>query len=100
MAMKMKMKKMTERLDGLLKPLGFVRRKATWNRKSDSLIDVVDLQVSKAGDTVTINSGIVDKDVHEICWGKQLPIFVREPFCTVRSRVGQLTAEKKIFGGL
>jgi hypothetical protein len=80
----------SSRLHELLAPLGFEGRKARWNRRSGSYIDVIDVQVSKAGDAVTVNAGVMDPDVYERCWGHDPPSFVDEPFCTVRARIGQL----------
>ncbi|MBK9129791.1 MAG: DUF4304 domain-containing protein [Phycisphaerales bacterium] len=77
-------------LDELLLPLGFRRQKETWNRQAGSLVDVIDVQVSKAGDTTTVNVGVLDPEIHSQCWGEDPPIFVQEPQCTVRSRLGQL----------
>jgi hypothetical protein len=77
-------------LDHLLKPVGFLRQKAKWNRRVDSLVDVVDLQVSKAGDAITVNAGVLDTDVHAKLWGSAPPEFVDQPLCTVCARIGEL----------
>jgi len=77
-------------LDELLKPLGFGRKKMTWNRRVNGFVDVVDLQQSNAGDALTVNVGVMHSEVHGICWGNIPPLFVEEPTCTVRSRIGQL----------
>lgn len=77
-------------LDELLLPLGFRRQKETWNRRSGPLVDVIDVQVSKAGDTMTANVGVLDPEIHSQCWGEDPPSFVQEPQCTVRARLGQL----------
>jgi hypothetical protein len=74
-------------LDALLKPLGFHRRKQTWNRGSGAFIDVVDLQRSKAGDRITLNLGVLVPSIHRACWGEPPPEFVQEPFCTVCTRL-------------
>lgn len=85
------------RVDELLKPLGFVRHKATWNRRSDSFVDVIDVQTSKAGDTITINAGVLHPGVHGKCWGTEPPSVIEEPSCTVRIRVGQLLDGKDLW---
>lgn len=90
-------KTVTARLDGLLKPLGFERQKTTWNRKSDSFVDVVDVQIGKTGDMITVNAGVLHLDVHAKCWGGDLPEFVEEPSCTVRARIGQLIDGKDLW---
>jgi hypothetical protein len=79
-----------KRLDAQLAPLGFDRRNVTWNRTVGQLIDVVNLQVSKEGNAVTINAGVADPEVYAICWGDELTRSVDEPSCTVRARVGRL----------
>jgi hypothetical protein len=83
-------KVVTAQLDYLLEPRGFVRKKETWNRRVDSLVDVVDIQISKAGDAVTVNSGVLDTDVHTTFWGSEPPEFIEQPYCTVCARIGEL----------
>jgi hypothetical protein len=93
----MSIKPIIARLDELLKPLGFVRHKTTWNRKSGSFVDVIDVQTSKAGDTITINAGVLHPDVHRMCWATEPTVVVEEPSCTVRARVGQLLDGKDLW---
>lgn len=93
----MNAKDVTVRLDGLLKPLGFERQKTTWNLKSGSFVDVVDVQISKTRDMITVNAGVLHPDVHAKCWGGDLPKFIEEPSCTVRARVGQLIDGKDLW---
>ncbi|WP_137387970.1 DUF4304 domain-containing protein [Rhodoligotrophos defluvii] len=76
--------------DQLLKPLGFKRHKATWNRRMDGFIDVVDLQASKSGDSFLINSGVLDLEVEAIYRGHSISGFVYEPYCTLRMQFGEL----------
>lgn len=87
----------TAQLDGVLKPLGFDRQKTTWNRKSGSFVDAVDVQVSKSGDTITVNAGVLHPDVYAKCWGGDLPRSIEEPSCTVRARIGQLIDGKDLW---
>lgn len=82
------------RLDRELVPLGFKRKKATWNRERDSLVDVIDIQISKSGDTVTMNTGVLSRPIYFACWGREAKAFVEEPSCTVRARVGRLLGNK------
>jgi len=82
------------RLDRVLKPVGFVRRKARWNRRVDVFVDVIDLQISKDGDTITVNAGVLDTVVHVTLWGGATPAFVDETLCTVRARIGALIDDK------
>ncbi len=84
-------------MDELLKPLGFARRNATWNRQFDSFIDVIDIQISKAGETVTVNAGVLHPEVHKKCWATEPPAVIDEPLCTVRIRIGQLLDAKDMW---
>jgi len=84
-------------IDELLKPLGFARHKATWNRQSDSFVDVIDVQTSKAGDTMTINAGVLYPEVHRKCWGTEPAAVIEESSCTARVRVGQLLDGKDLW---
>ncbi len=84
-------------VDAVLKEHGFARKKMTWNRRSDRLVDVIDLQVGKGGDSLTLNAGVVDRDVRKLLWGPELSGFLQEPECTVRSRVGELVGDHDIW---
>jgi hypothetical protein len=53
---------MKREIDKALSPLGFVRHNATWNRRSAQFVDVIDLQVSKSPDSVTMNAGVLHSD--------------------------------------
>jgi hypothetical protein len=83
--------------DALLKPLGFTRQKTAWNRRSGSSVEVIELQVSKAGDTATVSAGVLDTDAHIKLWGSEPPPFVEEPSCTVSARVGELVEGKDVW---
>jgi len=85
------------RMDELLEPLGFARHKATWNRQSDSFVDVIDVQTSKAGNTMTINAGVLYPEVYKKCWAIEPPAVIEEPSCTVRVRVGELVEGKDLW---
>ena len=78
------------KLDSALKPLGFARKGVTWNRKGKSIVEAIDVQVSKSGNAVTINAGVLDPVVHSRLWGKDPPAFVVPPRCTVCARIGAL----------
>lgn len=90
-------KAIISKLDDLLKPLGFTRQKTVWNRRSGYVVEVIDVQVSKAGDTATVNAGVLDTDAHVKLWGSEPPTFVEEPACTVRARVGELIDGKDLW---
>lgn len=77
-------------LDQTLLPLGFERKKATWNRRHGMFTDVIDVQVSKSLKAVTMNIGVLEKSVHLICWGSEAEPFIEQPFCTIRARIGEL----------
>jgi len=97
----MSTKNIKARLDELLKPIGFVRHKDVWNRKFGTFIDVIDIQTSKAGDTITINSGVLNSEVSKLFSGAPLgSTNVDEPSCTVRARVGQLIDDKDLWWSL
>lgn len=87
----------TQRIDAVLKPLQFKRKKLVWNRKSGSFVDVVDVQISKAGDMITINAGVAHSDVYAKCWENVLPEFVEEPYCIVRARIGELIGDTDLW---
>ena len=78
------------RLDQTFSKLGFKRRNATWNRENGRFVDVLDVQVSKALSAVTMNVGVMERDVYARCWARDAEPFVEEPFCTVRARIGEL----------
>ena len=90
-------KAIVSKLDDLLKPLGFTRQKTAWNRRSGYVIEVIDVQVSKAGDTATVNAGVLDTDAYVKLWGGEPPGFVEEPACTIRARVGELIDGKDLW---
>jgi hypothetical protein len=93
----MSTKAVIARMNELLKPLGFTRHKTTWNRRSDSFVDVIDVQTSKAGDTMTINAGVLHPEVHRKGWATELPAVIEAPECIVRARVGQLVDSKDLW---
>ena len=81
------------RLDEELSPRDFRRHKHTWNRKADSLVDVIELQVSKSADSVYVNVGVAATEIYAACWLTYPPRFAMEPNCTVRSRLGLLMGD-------
>lgn len=85
-------------MDRVLAPAGFTRTGLLWNRTFDSIVEVIDLQVSKAGDSVTVNAGVFDPDLHAQVWGQRLQdAMVEEPFCVVRSRIGLLAGDRDLW---
>ena len=77
-------------LDGLFRPMGFLRKKSTWNRENGQFVDVIDVQVDKSESSMTLNVGVLEKGVYYSCWGRDAGPLVEEPFCTVRARIGEL----------
>lgn len=82
-------KTLINKLDNLLKPLEFARKKSTWNRRTDIYVDVIDLQIGKFGSDVTLNVGVFEPEIYLKCWD-HVPKFVHEIDCIVRSRIGGL----------
>jgi hypothetical protein len=74
----------------LLKPLGFVRRGALFNRHRGEFVDVVDFPVNKAGDAVTLEVGIQHDGLYEALWEAPPPRFFNEASCIVHARIGEL----------
>ncbi|MGI8907012.1 MAG: DUF4304 domain-containing protein [Candidatus Sumerlaeaceae bacterium] len=96
----MKSKSIVAHLDGLLKPIGFSRHGTAWNRSTGPFIDVVDVQTSKSREAITVNAGVLHRDVYAKCWEQVLPQFIEEPSCTVRARIGQLIDGKDLWWDL
>jgi len=86
----MTVKALIEVVDQFLGPAGFDRKGMLWNRRHDSIVEAVDIQISNAGDAATINVGVLHDDVYAVVWGGAPQGFVEEPFCVVRARVGQI----------
>lgn len=57
------------KLDEPLSPLGFTRKRAVWNRRSGYVVEAIDVRVSKTGDVVTVNVGVLDIEAHAKLWG-------------------------------
>src|SRR5262245_56135377 len=101
----MSTKTVIARMEEVLRPLGFHRTKTsggsplvkTWNRLAGPFVDAVDVQVSKDGDSITINAGVLEPKVYEMCWGMQAPLVIEVPSCTVYARVGQLIDRKDLW---
>ena len=90
----MNMKSIIAEVNRVLKPIEFTSQKYVWKRKVGSFTDVIDLQVSKSRDTVTINIGVLDVEVHTLLWGDEPADFVKLPARTVDARIGQLIDDK------
>ncbi|WP_081752727.1 DUF4304 domain-containing protein [Kallotenue papyrolyticum] len=80
-----------------LRQYGFTRKARTWNREYNSFNQVINVQTGKtsthnSGD-FTINMGVFVPSVYRAVWG-DVPSFVRETDCTVRTRLGCLLDKK------
>lgn len=82
-------------LTRLLTPLGFSRRGSRWVCWRGNLAQVIDLQLSKAAHAVTVNVGVLDRDVYEIVNETSAPDWPDAPECTLTRRIGDLTADRR-----
>ena len=83
-------------IDAALRPYGFHRKSKTWTRRVNDVHHVIDIQVSKSADTATINIGVFDSGVHEVCWGEAAKS-ITEPYAVWRSRIGHLIGDRDIW---
>jgi hypothetical protein len=83
---------LAQRIDHVLRPLGFKRREATWNRSRDRFIDVVELLISRTGERVTVDLGIFDAAAFTKTFGEAPPDFPEAPDCAARARLGALVS--------
>ena len=83
----MELTSFTKAIDAGLRPLGFHRKKLTWNRKAGEYVDVVTLEASKAGDMLTVDLGVANTSLFTLCWGRDFPGTVQPIDCTVRQRL-------------
>jgi hypothetical protein len=74
----------------LLKPLGFERKGALFNRRRGEYVDVVCLPMNKAGDAVTLEVGVQHDGLYEALWEAPPPRFSNEASCIVHARIGAL----------
>ena len=84
----MKRETISRRLDALLVPLGFIRKRSTWNRRAGTFVDVI--EVSKGSEEMTVVAGVVYPDAYTACWGEELPAVFEQPLCTVGASIGEL----------
>jgi len=86
-------------VDSSLSGLGFQRRGKTWTRRAGDLHDVVNLQVSKGGDSVTLNVGIFDRACDQLCWGPG-ERSISEVSCAFVERIGYLVGRTDLWWSL
>ena len=93
----MNKKVIVRQIDELLKPLGLVRRGSVWNGCTNNIVKVIDVQVSKIDDSITLNVGVLDPEVFWILWGKEPEPVVQVPSCTVHTRIGTLIDDRDVW---
>jgi hypothetical protein len=86
-------------MDAALRPYGFHRKSKTWTRRINDVHHVIDIQLSKSADSATINIGVFDADVHEVCWGEAAKS-ITEPYAVFRTRIGHLLGDRDIWWSL
>ena len=74
----------------LLVASGFHPEGKLWARSRDGLVDVIEPQLSRDKQTLTVNLGVAHRSVYWLCWGKEYEPSVGEPFCVARRRLGVL----------
>jgi hypothetical protein len=89
----MSIKTLSAELDQTLKQSGFLKKGLIWRRDSEDVVDVIDLQISKPGDSVTLNCGVLDRGIYITVWGRPLPDNVDSSMCTIRARIGELIGD-------
>jgi hypothetical protein len=77
----------------VLKPLGFVRKGALFNRHRGEFVDVVDFPLNKGGDALTLEVGIQHDGLYQALWEAPPPRFVNEASCIVHAHIGDLMDE-------
>jgi len=81
-------KALITKIDEIVKPIGFILRSSTWNRRVNEYVDVINLQKTSIG--FIINIGVYLNDVFKYCWPTLVLDFVEDPHCIVVTRVNHL----------
>lgn len=74
----------------VLKPLGFTRKGALFNRHRGEFVDVVGFPTNKAHDAVTIEVGVQHDGVYETLWEAPPPRFSNDAACIVHAHLEEL----------
>ncbi len=86
-------------LNPCLKQAGFHKKGKVWNRSNDEFTDVFEIQAgrwnSNERSEFTIVVGIFLPSIHELLWGREKPVSVRESDCQLRRRLSHLRQEKQ-----
>jgi hypothetical protein len=74
----------------VLKPLGFTRKGALFNRHRGEFVDVVGFPANKAGDAVTIEVGVQHDGIYEALWDAPPPRFCSDAACIIHAHLEDL----------
>jgi hypothetical protein len=74
-------------IDTILRSHGFNAMKATWNRKAESFVDVVSLQMDNNSSEFAVNVGVLYPHAFTECFGKKPPAVADDIHCTARWRL-------------
>jgi hypothetical protein len=74
----------------VLKPLGFTRKGALFNRHRGEFVDVVCFPASKAGDAVTIEVGVQHDGIYAALWDAPPPRFCSDAACIIHAHLEEL----------
>jgi hypothetical protein len=96
----MNKKQIIVEINNILEKYQFRRNGETWNREFGDFVDVIDVQVGKSNDIFTINIGVGEKYILDVCWDISPTDFVGESSCTVRTRLGVLLFQRDKWWGL
>jgi hypothetical protein len=77
----------------VLKPLGFTRKGALFNRQRGEFVDVVGFPGNKAHDAVTIEVGVQHDGIYETLWEAPPPRFSNDAACIIHAHLEDLAAD-------
>lgn len=80
------------------KELGFKRDRHCFNKKTNDIIQVINIQKSQWNHvnnlSFTFNIGFFNSDIYKDSWEKEEPKFIREDDCQVHFRLGHITKKR------
>jgi hypothetical protein len=77
----------------VLKPLGFTRKGALFNRHRGEFVDVVGFPGNKARDAVTIEVGVQHDGIYQTLWEVPPPRFSNDAACIIHAHLEDLAAD-------
>jgi hypothetical protein len=77
----------------VLKPLGFTRKGALFNRQRGEFVDVVGFPGNKAHDAVTIEVGVQHDGIYETLWEAPPPRFSNDAACIIHAHLEELATD-------